>query len=109
HVQRLIGAMEARVGGESEGQTSVRVELQADCLAGVWGHYARGSLEITDADLAEATQAAHAIGDDALGHRDESKFTHGSSEQRVRWFRKGFRDGDPRNCDTFQVAQHALL
>jgi predicted metalloprotease len=81
----------------------VRVELQADCLAGVWGHTARGSLQITDEDLSEALTAAHAIGDDTLGHSDERKFTHGSSEQRMRWFRRGFDSGDARQCDTFAV------
>ena len=90
-------------------ELSVRLELQADCFAGVWGHRARSSLQITDADLAEATQAAHAIGDDTLGHEDESEFTHGSSAQRIRWFRRGFESGDPRQCDTFAVANHAAL
>ncbi len=108
HVQNLIGAMRVRRPGESEEQTSVRVELQADCLAGVWGHTARASLEITDEDLAEAVGAAHAIGDDALGHRDRARFTHGSSEQRIRWFRRGFAAGDPRQCDTFAVAPGQL-
>jgi predicted metalloprotease len=109
HVQNLIGAMSVAVPGETEPQTSVRVELQADCLAGVWGHSARGALEISDEDLAEATNAAHAIGDDTLGHRDEATFTHGSSEQRIRWFRRGFSSGDPRQCDTFAVRNHGQL
>jgi predicted metalloprotease len=109
HVQNLIGSMGVGVRGETEEQTSVRVELQADCLAGVWGHTARASLAITDEDLAEATQAAHAIGDDALGHRDRARFTHGSSAQRIRWFRRGFDSGDPRQCDTFAVRDHAQL
>ena len=109
HVQNLIGAMSVAVPGETEPQTSVRVELQADCLAGVWGHSARGALEISDEDLAEATNAAHAIGDDTLGHRDEASFTHGSSEQRIRWFRRGFSSGDPRQCDTFAIRDHAQL
>lgn len=109
HVQNVIGAMRVGVPGETEAQTSVRVELQADCLAGVWGHSARGALEISDEDLAEATRAAHAIGDDTLGHRDEATFTHGSSEQRIRWFRRGLSSGDPRQCDTFSVRDHAQL
>jgi predicted metalloprotease len=109
HVQRLIGATNVRVPGESEAQVSVRVELQADCLSGVWGHTARSSLEITDEDLGEAVQAAHAIGDDALGHRDEARFTHGSSAQRIRWFRRGFDSGDARQCDTFAVRDHSQL
>lgn len=109
HVENVIGAMSVAVPGESEAQTSVRVELQADCLAGVWGHDARGSLEISDEDLAEATRAAHAIGDDALGHEDRATFTHGSSEQRIRWFRRGFSSGDARQCDTFAIRDHAQL
>ncbi len=109
HVQNTIGAMRISLPGESEPQTSVRVELQADCLAGVWGQSARASLQVSDEDLAEATQAAHAIGDDTLGHRDEATFTHGSSEQRIRWFRRGFETGDARQCDTFAVADHAQL
>jgi predicted metalloprotease len=103
HVQHLIGSSRMQVRGESSNQTSVRVELQADCFAGVWGHTARASLQITDADLDEALTAAHAIGDDALGHADARQFTHGSSEQRKRWFRRGFDSGNARQCDTFAV------
>jgi predicted metalloprotease len=103
HVQNLIGSSRLKTRGETSNQNSVRVELQADCLAGVWGHTARASLQITDADLGEALTAAHAIGDDTLGHSDERKFTHGSSEQRKRWFRRGFDSGDARQCDTFAV------
>ena len=79
----------------------MRLELQADCLAGVWGHTARASLSITDEDLREALTAAHNIGDDALGHRNTATFTHGSSQQRMRWFKQGFDSGDARRCDTF--------
>jgi predicted metalloprotease len=103
HVQNLIGATRLSARGETSNQNSVRVELQADCLAGVWGHTARGSLQITEEDLSEALTAAHAIGDDTLGHSDERSFTHGSSEQRMRWFRRGFDSGDARQCDTFAV------
>jgi predicted metalloprotease len=109
HVQNLIGSSRLQVRGESSNQTSVRVELQADCFAGVWGRSARSTLEITDADLDEALTAAHAIGDDALGHTDERSFTHGSSEQRRRWFRRGFETGDPRQCDTFAVPDYREL
>src|SRR5690606_16456351 len=87
HVQNLIGSNRLQVRGETSNQASVRVELQADCFAGVWGHSARSALDITDEDLDEALTAAHAIGDDSLGHADERSFTHGSSEQRKRWFR----------------------
>lgn len=107
HIQHVIGVPRS-MPGETENQVSVRVELQADCLAGVWGHKARASLEITEADLAEALGAAHAIGDDTLGNDDRRAFTHGSSEQRMRWFRRGFDSGDGRQCDTFAVAQNAL-
>lgn len=103
HVQNLIGATQIQVQGETANQTSVRVELQADCFAGVWGHTARSTLAIDDADLREALNAAHAIGDDALGHSNESQFTHGSSAQRMTWFRRGFDSGDARQCDTFNV------
>jgi len=109
HVQNLIGATQIRVGGETENQISVRVELQADCFAGVWGHSARASLKITDEDLDEATTAAHAIGDDALGHANERDYTHGTSAQRNRWFRRGFDSGDAKQCDTFGVKSRGEL
>lgn len=109
HIQNLIGSTRIRSTGENKNQTSVRVELQADCLAGVWGHTARASLQITDADLGEAVKAAHAIGDDALGQSDSSDYTHGSSAQRIRWFRRGFEGGDARQCDTFAVSKYSEL
>jgi uncharacterized protein len=109
HVQNLIGSSKLTVRGESKNQVSVRVELQADCFAGVWGHTAKAALEVNDEDLKEALNAAHQIGDDALGHSDENKFTHGSSEQRKRWFQRGFTSGDARQCDTFAVKNHAEL
>jgi predicted metalloprotease len=108
HVQNLIGATQIQISGEDQNQTSVRIELQADCFAGVWGHQERADLAIDEADLREALNAAHAIGDDTMqqqsqGQVDERQFTHGSSAQRVRWFRRGFDTGDPRQCDTFAV------
>ena len=109
HVQHLIGSSSLQPAGDTSSQTSARVELQADCLAGVWGRSARSALEITDEDLGEALTAAHAIGDDTLGHADESQFTHGSSEQRTRWFRRGFESGDARQCDTFAVQSYREL
>lgn len=109
HVQNLIGSSNINVRGESKNQISVRVELQADCFSGVWGHSARAALAVNDEDLKEALNAAHQIGDDALGHSDESKFTHGSSDQRKRWFQRGFATGDARQCDTFAVKNHADL
>jgi len=104
HVQNLIGSSDKTLPGETKNQTSVRVELQADCFAGVWGHQKGASLAIDETDLREALNAAHAIGDDTLGHRDARDHTHGTSEQRMRWFRKGFDSGEPRACDTFAVA-----
>ena len=108
HVQNLFGAHGIRKSGEDRNRTSVRIELQADCLAGVWGHTARASLAITDADLRDALNAAHNIGDDALGHQNTATFTHGSSQQRMRWFKRGFDSGDARECDTFAGAASAL-
>jgi hypothetical protein len=104
HVQSLIGATTVRLRGETANQLSVRVELQADCFAGVWGHTARASLAIDDLDLKEALNAAHAIGDDALGNTNAADQTHGTSAQRMRWFRRGFETGDARKCDTFSIA-----
>lgn len=111
HVQRLMGT-EAEVRRAQRGDPdaanalSVRMELQADCYAGVWGHYAaqRGVLEA--GDLEEGLTAAAAIGDDRLqrmsqGHVVPEAFTHGSSAQRVEWLRRGFESGDCRQCDTF--------
>lgn len=109
HVQNLIGSMDMQPKGETKNQASVRVELQADCLAGVWGHTARQSLDVTSEDLAEALNAAHAIGDDTLGTSRTKDHTHGSSAQRQRWFRRGFDSGDARQCDTFAVVNHAEL
>lgn len=109
HVQNLIGSSSLDVRGETKNQGSVRVELQADCLSGVWGHTAKAKLSITEEDLKEALNAAHQIGDDTLGHSDARKFTHGSSEQRVRWFRRGFESGDARQCDTFAVKSYSEL
>ncbi|GAN00126.1 ypfJ protein, zinc metalloprotease superfamily [alpha proteobacterium U9-1i] len=114
HVQNLIGATQTQVPGENQNQTSVRVELQADCFAGVWGHQERADLAIDDSDLREALNAAHQIGDDTLqrnssGMVNPSQFTHGSSAQRMAWFRRGFDSGDPRQCDTFAVRDYGQL
>jgi len=107
HVQTLFGAQALRTG-EDRNHKSVRLELQADCLAGVWGHTARASLAITEEDLRDALNAAHNIGDDALGHRNTATFTHGSSQQRMTWFKRGFDSGDARQCDTFGAPPGAL-
>ncbi|MCL9844784.1 neutral zinc metallopeptidase [Ralstonia solanacearum] len=118
HVQNLLGVSD-KVSRAQAGQSprvanalSVKLELQADCLAGVWGHYAqqRGLLE--RGDLEQALTAAHAIGDDTLqrntGHSvAPDAFTHGTSEQRMHWFRQGFDGGDIRQCDTFRAGADA--
>ncbi|HEX8503137.1 MAG TPA: neutral zinc metallopeptidase [Pyrinomonadaceae bacterium] len=112
HVQNLLGTsdkvtnMQRRAGEAQSNQLSVRLELQADCYAGVWGFYAKQRNILDPGDLEEALGAAAAIGDDRLqrqtqGYAVPDSFTHGSSEQRMRWFRQGFDGGDIRRCDTF--------
>ncbi len=105
HVQNLIGATNKTLPGEDRNLTSVRIELQADCLAGVWGHNDQAALDISEADRREALNAAHQIGDDTLsqGRADPRQYTHGTGPQRMRWFNQGFNSGDPRRCDTFAV------
>lgn len=114
HVQNMIGSLNRQMPGETRNQISVRTELQADCFAGVWGHHARSGLQINDEDLREALNAAHAIGDDTLqrqgqGYVNPNEFSHGTSAQRMRWFRVGFDTGDPRRCDTFAVRDYNQL
>jgi predicted metalloprotease len=113
HVQTLLGISgqvnKARQGlSRAEGNAlSVRQELQADCFAGLWGHSANTEQQILEpGDLEEAITAASAIGDDRLqreagGQVVPDSFTHGSSAQRVEWFRRGFESGDIQTCDTF--------
>lgn len=111
HLQNLTrkeGKEPRGVPGETKNQYSVRVELQADCYAGVWGHRAQGKKLLEVGDLDEALTAATAIGDDRLQKQagmevDAESFTHGTSEQRVRWFRRGFDSGDLAACDTFKT------
>jgi predicted metalloprotease len=116
HVQKLLGIMEkaqaarARGGETQANRISVRLELQADCFAGVWAHHAekaRGILE--EGDVEEGLNAASAIGDDRMQRRSggfvvPDSFTHGSSAQRVRWFRVGIETGDVNRCNTFRPA-----
>jgi len=116
HVQNLLGiseqverAQQAASSKEEANAYSVRLELQADCLAGVWANKARerGEIEIDQNDVQTALNAATAIGDDKLqqegqGYVVPESFTHGSSAQRVEWFSRGLQSGDLRQCDTFQ-------
>ena len=97
---------------EEEGNAlSVRLELQADCFAGVWAHHADRSRQLLEeGDVEEGLRAAAAIGDDRIqkqtrGYVVPESFTHGSGEQRVRWFRRGLESGDVESCDTFRAAR----
>jgi predicted metalloprotease len=114
HVQHLLGIadkvrqLQARAGSRAQANAlSVRMELQADCFAGLWAHHANRTRQILErGDLESALAAAAAIGDDRLQKQTQGRivpesFTHGSSEQRVRWFRLGYESGDLRRCDTF--------
>ena len=117
HVQNLTGVLEKEPFNGNANERSVRVELQADCYAGVWGHqaaqpgrYSAGGVELDPGDVDEALNAAAAIGDDRLqkmstGRVVPESFTHGSSAQRVAWFKRGMERGDPRACDTFANPQ----
>lgn len=110
HVQGVLGieADMRRKQREDPGNAnlySVKLELQADCLAGVWGRsvYDRGDLD--PGDIEEGLDAAAAVGDDRLGARSPEQWTHGSSALRVKWFERGFESGDPGACDTFGADQ----
>ena len=104
HVQNLLGTM-ARAGNSNDG--SVRLELQADCYAGVWANYAQKKGQLEVGDLEEGLRAAAAVGDDAIQKRTQGyvvpeSFTHGSAKQRSEWFTRGFQSGDMRQCETFR-------
>jgi predicted metalloprotease len=117
HVQNLAGtaekvhAAQQRASKVEANELSVRMELQADCYAGVWAHHAARSRQLLEAgDVEEGLNAASAIGDDRLQRMSQGRvvpdaFTHGSSEQRVRWFRKGMETGSLEACDTFSARQ----
>lgn len=117
HVQTLLGISEKvqrarRRAGEAEAnRLSVRQELQADCFAGLWAHHADRARQILEqGDVEEALNAASAIGDDRLQRQSQGyvvpdAFTHGSSKQRVRWFKRGLQSGTLRDCNTFEVAE----
>lgn len=113
HIQNVTGTMEqvrarqARMNQAEGNELSVRVELQADCYAGVWGAQNRDRLE--PGDIEEGLRAAEAIGDDTLQRQTQGtvvpeSFTHGTSEQRMRWLKRGLESGDPAACDTFSGA-----
>ena len=112
HVQKQLGISdrvmaERRRGGSDANAASVRLELQADCFAGIWAHHAERTRHILEAgDVEEALNAAAAIGDDRLQRQTQGRvapetFTHGTSKQRVQWFTRGIESGDLRRCDTF--------
>jgi uncharacterized protein len=112
HVQNILGIADDVQRGQQENpdeanELSVRMELQADCFAGVWGFTAFEDELLEEGDVEEALNAAAAIGDDRIqkqtqGRVDPESWTHGSSEQRVSWFERGFKSGDPNSCDTFK-------
>jgi hypothetical protein len=112
HVQNLTGTMkmvdQKMQGLDARGRNalSVRLELQADCYAGVWGYFAQRRGKLEAGDLEEGFRAAAAVGDDSIQKRAQGyvvpeSFTHGSSEQRLRWFKAGLESGDFRRCNTF--------
>jgi predicted metalloprotease len=112
HIQTLTGASDQaqRMGARGATSGSVRLELQADCYAGVWARHAPeasgGGIQITRADIEDGLGAAAAVGDDAIQEQSQGRvmpdsFTHGTSAQRMRWFGKGYDAGDPGACDTF--------
>ncbi|MGB8433037.1 MAG: neutral zinc metallopeptidase [Burkholderiales bacterium] len=117
HVQNQLGIAERvqslrqRVGDREANALSVRMELQADCLAGVWAHNANKQRKLLEpGDVEEGLRAAAAIGDDTIQRRSQGRvvpesWTHGSSEQRVRWFRRGMETGNLNECDTFTSAR----
>lgn len=116
HVQQQLGISaqvekaRRRAGPREANALSVKLELQADCLAGVWGKHADSMRLLEPGDLEAALTAASAIGDDRLQQQSQGQivpdsFTHGSSAQRVRWFRRGFESGDMNQCNTFKAAQ----
>jgi predicted metalloprotease len=116
HVQNLTGetGKADRLGARGAKSGSVRLELQADCYAGVWAAHAAevsgGQVALDPADIGDGLRAASAVGDDTLQKETQGRvapdtFTHGTSEQRMRWFRAGVQSGDPGSCDTFSAAR----
>jgi predicted metalloprotease len=116
HVQNLLGATEEaeRLGARGASSGSVRLELQADCYAGVWAAHAAqvsgGRVSLNPDDIQDGLRAAAAVGDDTLQRETQGRvvpdsFTHGTSAQRTRWFQRGASTGDPAACDTFDASQ----
>ncbi|WP_100330006.1 KPN_02809 family neutral zinc metallopeptidase [Bacillus xiapuensis] len=116
HVQNLLGTtdqmarLRSQLSQAEYNQYSVRLELQADYLAGVWAHHAQGMNVLEAGDIEEALRAASAVGDDTIQKRSQGytvpeSFTHGTSQQRVRWFHKGFQTGDIKDGNTFEAPQ----
>jgi predicted metalloprotease len=114
HVQKMLGitdkvtAMQQRSSKAQANALSVRLELQADFFAGVWAHYEKAKGKLDPGDIEEALNAAGAVGDDRLEQQSQGyvvpeTFTHGTSEQRSRWFRKGYETGDMDQGDTFSA------
>ena len=108
HVQNLIGSSNLNTRGETSNQNSVRVELQADCLSGVWVNKEKQKRPnfLEEGDIDAALQTANAIGDDTLQRKSQGRvvpdsFTHGSAEQRKRWFMTGYQSGSVQACNTF--------
>ena len=119
HIQKQLGildkvhGLQSRVSKTQANQLSVKLELQADCFAGVWANRSQRSqsnIALEQGDLEEGLRAASSVGDDRLqmeaqGYVVPDSFNHGSSEQRMRWFRQGVKTGDPSQCDTFNAAR----
>ena len=111
HVQHLLGIDQQvrraqQAYPDQANALSVALELQADCLSGVWAHFTKSEQILEPGDIEQGLGAAAAVGDDRLqrataGHVDVDSFTHGSSAQRVAWFRRGYESGNPKDCDTF--------
>lgn len=106
HVQNILGTMQKVNNAGNSNNLSVRLELQADCYAGVWAFYAQKQGLVEAGDAEEAIRAAEAVGDDAIQKRAQGyvvpdSFTHGSSKDRMAWFTRGYQNGDMRQCDTF--------
>jgi predicted metalloprotease len=120
HVQNLLGVIgKAQQGAQGAQGNGVRTELQADCYAGVWAHFASTTKQpgtgvsylepLSDKDIADALSAASAVGDDRIqkestGRINPEQWTHGSSQQRQKWFTTGYQTGDPNKCDTYDAA-----